>query len=80
MCVFMYICEYVFYGCLCTCEHVCGGQRPTTGIIPQDLSAWCFDTGSLSRTWDSPSSSFGNKLSPQPEGFYFLFCKFSFTP
>lgn len=44
MCVFMYICGYVFYGCLCTCEHVCGVQQQASflrncppGVLTQGL-------------------------------------------
>lgn len=39
------MCAHV-YGC--TCVHVCGGQRPTSSVIPQVLSTLFSETGVLS--------------------------------
>lgn len=56
------------YGCVLPCSatiidcvslqvHMCvcgGGQRSTSGVVPQDLSILFIETGCLIRTWNSP--------------------------
>lgn len=51
VCAYVYVHTCVFWMHTHVCAPVCGGQGPTTGIIPQELSTLCF-----SRTWGSPSS------------------------
>lgn len=50
--------------CLCVNICICGGQRSTSSVIPQELSVWFYETGSSTWTWPGwPVSLKGSSLS-----------------
>lgn len=55
------VCLFVWFVCVCVytfvhvCACACGGQRTTSGVIPQTLSAFPSETKSLSHSQSFPS-------------------------
>lgn len=47
--VLLFLTPHILCVCVCAlCEHACGGQRSTSGIIIKELFSLIFETGSLS--------------------------------